>query len=51
MGIKASKTAYRAPLAKVVFVKAQGVLCQSQLGENTEKFGMSGSSYSDDDWE
>ena len=51
MGIIDSKTTYKAPQAKVIEVKVQSVLCQSQLGENTEKFGMSGKSYDEDDWE
>ena len=42
---------YKAPQAKVVEVNVQGLLCQSQLGENTEKFGMSGNSYDEDAWE
>ena len=42
---------YKAPQAKVIEVNVQGVLCGSELGENTEKFGMSGYSYSDDDFE
>ena len=43
---------YKAPQAKVIEVKVQGMLCQSgQEFSNTEKFGMSGSSYDEDAWE
>lgn len=51
MGIIDSKTTYKAPQTKVIEVKVQGVLCGSPYGENTEKFGMSGHSYDEDDWE
>ena len=51
MGIIDSKTTYKAPQSKVIEVKVQGVLCGSPYGENTEKFGMSGHSYDEDDWE
>lgn len=44
--------AYKAPQAKVVEVNVHGVLCQSDPEfSNTEKFGMSGSSYDEDAWE
>lgn len=48
MEIKDPKTAYKAPQAKVLEVNVQGVLCQSG---GTEKFGMSGYSYDDADWD
>ena len=48
MEILGSKKTYKAPLAKVVEVNVQGVLCQST---GTEKFSMSGNSYDDDDFE
>lgn len=51
MEIVDSKTAYKAPKAKVVEVNVQGVLCGSPYGESTEKFGMSSNSYNEDDWE
>lgn len=41
-------TAYKAPRAKVIELNVQGVLCQSG---GTEKFGMGGYSYDDDDWD
>ena len=39
---------YKTPQAKVIEVNVQGVLCQSG---GTEKFGMSGNSYNEDDWD
>lgn len=48
MEILDSKKAYEAPRAKVLEVNVQGVLCQSG---GTEKFGMSGYSYDDADWD
>ena len=51
MEISNSTKAYKAPQVKVSEMKVQSMLCQSQLGQNTEKFGMSGNSYDDDDWE
>lgn len=40
---------YKAPQAKVVEVKVQGILCGSENG-NTEKFTL-GNSYDESDWE
>ncbi len=48
MEVRNTKTAYKAPQAKVFEVNAQGVLCGST---GTEKFGMSGNNYDDNDWE
>ena len=42
---------YKSPKTQVLFVKSHGVLCGSPYGENTEKFGMSGNSYDEGDWE
>ena len=42
------QTLYVSPKVKTVEIKTQAIICQSP---GTEKFGMSGNSYDDDDWE
>ena len=42
---------YKSPQAKVVKVNVQRVLCQSQLGENTESFTLGSYSYDESNWE
>lgn len=52
MELKDSKKAYKAPVTRLVEMKSQCVLCQSNHElTNTQKFGMSGTSYDDNDWE
>lgn len=52
MKIIDTKKAYNAPLAKVITVKSQGMLCQSgPEGRNTETFMLGSHSYGDDDFE
>ena len=45
------KKAYKAPQAKVIEIKVQSMLCQSQLGENTESFTLGSYSYDESSWE
>lgn len=46
------KKAYKAPLAKVITVKSQGMLCLSNPeAKNTEQFTLSSHQYGDDDFE
>lgn len=42
---------YRTPNVKVIDVKAQGVLCGSPYGENTEKFTLGDNYYDESDWD
>ena len=42
---------YKAPQTKVVKVNVQRVLCQSQLGENTESFTLGSYSYDESNWD
>ena len=45
---KEQQTIYVSPKVKTVEIKAQAIICQST---DTEKFGMSGHSYNEYDWE
>ena len=51
MEIIDSKMAYKAPQTKVVEIKVQNMLCQSQLGENTESFTLGSYSYDESNWD
>ena len=42
---------YKAPQAKVIEIKVQSMLCQSQLGENTESFTLGSYSYDESNWD
>ena len=42
---------YISPNVKAVFVKAQGMLCGSPCGENTEKFTLGENRYDESDWD
>ncbi len=46
-----SRLRYRSPEVKVIFVKAQVVLCGSPYGENTEKFTLGNNRYDESDWD
>ena len=42
---------YTSPKVRVVFVKAQHVLCVSPYGNNTEKFTLGDNDYSESYWD